>query len=106
MMARLALSATAAATVVDGPRAAVIAGSAASVPSGDISNCRPVFWLFSGVLLGGGAWTAATTSNGFTNWSVVNLPVSVGANVFSAYSADAAGNVSKTVTLKFTGTPP
>ena len=53
-----------------------------------------------------GGWQSAATTNGFKSWTVTNLPVAVGANTVQAYAVDAAGNVSKTNSVKFTGVSP
>ncbi len=55
------------------------------------------------VQINDGGWSAAGTLNGFTNWSAANLPVSFGTNIVQACAVDAAGNVSPTNAIKFTG---
>jgi len=52
-----------------------------------------------------GAWAAAQTSNGFTNWTATNLPVQFGTNSLQAYAVDAAGNVSPTNSVSFIYVP-
>lgn len=51
--------------------------------------------------LNGGAWAAATLNNG-ANWTVANLTLNPGANVFKAYARDLSGNVSVTNSVAFT----
>lgn len=49
----------------------------------------------------GGAWSLASTTNGYTNWTAsVNL--ALGTNVVQAYAADANGNFSLTNKVLFT----
>ena len=55
-----------------------------------------------GVQVNSSGWVMAEGSN---NWSAT-LPVSSGANTVEAYAMDAAGNISKTNTVKFTGVLP
>jgi len=50
-------------------------------------------------------WSNAFSANGFTNWSATNLTVLLGTNLVRAYAVDAAGNVSLTNGVKFTGFP-
>jgi uncharacterized repeat protein (TIGR02543 family) len=52
--------------------------------------------------LNGGAWTAATTANKWTNWSATNLNLTAGANTFSAYALDKNNYVSATNSVAFT----
>ncbi len=52
--------------------------------------------------LNGGAWTAATTANGWVNWSATNLNLLPGANVIKFYAQDTSTNVSITNTISFT----
>ena len=54
-------------------------------------------WQVSGVLyqLNSGAWGLATSTNGWTNWTVV-LPLMAGTNVIKAYAVNLGGNVSTT----------
>ena len=52
-------------------------------------------------MLNTGAWTVASTTNGWTNWfAIVNLLP--GTNVLRAYAVDGAGNVSPTTNIAFT----
>jgi len=53
--------------------------------------------------INGGGWILAQTGNGFTNWIITNLPVILGTNILQAYAVDAAGNVSVTAEVKFSG---
>ncbi len=55
-----------------------------------------------GVQINTNDWVMADGTN---NWSAT-LPVSRGANTIKAYAMDAAGNISKTNTVKFTGNLP
>ena len=55
-----------------------------------------------GVQVNSNGWVMA---EGSTTWSAT-LPVSNGANTIQAYAMDAAGNISKTNTVKFTGVLP
>ena len=55
------------------------------------------------VQINNGGWIAASTGNGYTNWTAANLPVVLGANVLQACAVDGSGNISKTNTVKFTG---
>ena len=48
-----------------------------------------------------GGWAAASTTNGYTNWSIPTLAVLAGTNVVQAYATDAAGNFSLTNTVQF-----
>lgn len=50
--------------------------------------------------LNGGAWTAAVTGNGWTNWTATVNPAP-GTNKFAAYAADTSGNRSATNTVTF-----
>ncbi len=50
--------------------------------------------------LNGSGWTAATTTNTWTNWSA-NLTLTPGFNTLQAYAADTSGNLSPTNTVKF-----
>ena len=52
------------------------------------------------VQLNGGAWTPATTGNGWTNWNLAVTPVA-GTNVINAYAIDVNGNHSITNQQKF-----
>lgn len=52
--------------------------------------------------LNGGAWTAASSGNSWTNWSAPNLNLVPGANVIRFYAKDLAGNVSVTNSVTFT----
>jgi hypothetical protein len=54
-------------------------------------------WQVGGVLyqLNSGAWGLATSTNGWTNWTVV-LPLMAGTNVIKAYAVNLGGNVSTT----------
>jgi len=56
-----------------------------------------------GVQINNGGWLAAETANGYTSWTATNLPVVIGQNILQAYAMDAAGNVSLTNEIKFTG---
>jgi hypothetical protein len=58
------------------------------------------------VQMNGGGWMAVNSANGYTNWSVADLPVVIGPNVVQTYAVDTAGNVSLTNTVKFTGVSP
>ena len=50
--------------------------------------------------LNGSDWTAATTGNGWTNWTAgVNL--TTGTNTLQAYAVDTSGNASPTNTVRF-----
>jgi len=51
--------------------------------------------------LNGGAWKPATTTNGWTNWSVT-LPLLSGTNTVKAYAVDLGGNTSATNTVSVT----
>jgi hypothetical protein len=63
--------------------------------AGDNVGVTGVFYL-----LNGGAWSAAGTTNGYTNWTAtVALPA--GANVIKAYAEDAAGNDSAISSASF-----
>ena len=50
--------------------------------------------------LNGSGWTAATTTNNWTNWTA-NLALTPGTNTVQAYAADTSGNFSPTNTVKF-----
>jgi uncharacterized repeat protein (TIGR03803 family) len=52
--------------------------------------------------LNGGAWTAASSGNSWTNWSAPNLNLIPGGNVIRFYAKDLAGNVSTTNSVTFT----
>ena len=52
--------------------------------------------------LNGGAWTAADSSNSFTNWTVANLSLIPGVNTMKFYAKDLSGNVSTTNSVSFT----
>jgi len=51
--------------------------------------------------LNGGAWTAATTANDWTNWSAANLTLVPGTNVLKCYAQDTSTNSSITNTISF-----
>jgi hypothetical protein len=51
--------------------------------------------------LNGGDWTLAGTTSAWRNWSVTNLNLFPGTNVFSAYAVDNSTNYSTTNTVKF-----
>lgn len=51
--------------------------------------------------LNGGAWSTASTSDDWTNWSAGNLPFTAGTNVFSVYAMDASLNLSATDSVSF-----
>ncbi len=53
--------------------------------------------LFS---LNGAAWTAATTANGWINWTG-SVTLAPGTNILQAYAMDAAGNLSDTDAVTF-----
>jgi uncharacterized repeat protein (TIGR03803 family) len=63
-----------------------------NAPGGAITN---VSFSFNGA-----AWTNATTSNGWINWTAEGALIP-GTNTLAAYAADAFGNVSPTNTVKF-----
>jgi hypothetical protein len=44
---------------------------------------------------------SATTTNGFTNWLAAGLTPNLGGNILQAWATDAAGNVSRTNSVKF-----
>src|SRR5208282_3569052 len=50
--------------------------------------------------LNGAAWTAATTTNNWTNWTA-NLTLTPGTNTVQAYAADSSGDLSTTNTVTF-----
>jgi Divergent InlB B-repeat domain/Bacterial Ig domain len=50
--------------------------------------------------LNGSGWTAATTTNNWTNWTA-NLTLTPGTNTVQAYAMDTSGNLSSTNTVKF-----
>ncbi len=51
--------------------------------------------------LNGAGWAAAGTTNGWTNWLAAGLVPDSGGNLLQARAADAAGNISKTNSVKF-----
>jgi hypothetical protein len=51
--------------------------------------------------LNGGPWKSDASSTDGTNWSIVNLALTPGANTLQAYAQDSAGNVSRTNTVAF-----
>jgi len=51
--------------------------------------------------LNGAGWNLSTTTNGWANWTAI-LNLQAGNNVFQAYAADAAGNLSTTISVSFT----
>ncbi len=51
--------------------------------------------------LNGGSWAAASTTNGWTNWSA-NLNLQYGANLANVYAADSVGNKSRLQSVSFT----
>jgi hypothetical protein len=53
-----------------------------------------------------GSWMAATGPAGFATWTLASQPIVTGANTVQAYAVDAAGNISITNTVKFTGLAP
>ncbi len=53
-----------------------------------------------------GDWTAATGPAGFATWTAADQPIVTGANTVQTYAVDAAGNISATNTVKFTGLAP
>jgi len=59
----------------------------------DNAAVAAVYWR-----LGTNAWNLATGTN---TWSALVNPTAAGTNVFSAYAADAAGNLSTTSTVSF-----
>ena len=50
--------------------------------------------------LNGAAWTAAATTNNWTNWTA-NLTLTPGTNTVQAYAVDTSGNLSSTNTVNF-----
>ncbi|SPE53234.1 hypothetical protein SBV1_170010 [Verrucomicrobia bacterium] len=54
--------------------------------------------------LNGSAWSAATTANGWANWSA-NVALSPGLNMLAVYCVDSSGYDSPTNTVEFTYTP-
>ncbi len=53
-----------------------------------------------------GSWMAATGPAGFATWTAANQSIVSGANTVQVYAVDAAGNISTTNTVKFTGLTP
>ena len=56
--------------------------------------------------MNGGGWASATSTTAFKTWAIPNLTVTAGTNTLSVYAEDAAGNVSATDTVVFTGLVP
>jgi len=54
--------------------------------------------------LNGGAWTSATTTNGWINWAA-DISLVAGSNTITAYAVDALGNVSVTNSVSFDHVP-
>ncbi len=50
--------------------------------------------------LNGSGWTAATTANGWTNWTA-NVTLTPGYNTLQAYAVDTSGNISPTNSVRF-----
>ncbi|MFZ0828083.1 MAG: Ig-like domain-containing protein [Verrucomicrobiia bacterium] len=50
--------------------------------------------------LNGSSWTAATTVNGWTNWTA-NVTLTPGPNTIQAYAVDTTGNISSTNSVTF-----
>jgi len=59
-----------------------------------------------GVRVNDGPWVDVSAAGASVNWSVTDVPVAAGTNVLQAYAMDAAGNISKTNTVKFIGELP
>ena len=59
-----------------------------------------------GVRINGSNWITGIVSGTAANWAVDNLPVQRGNNILDAYAMDAAGNISKTNSINFTGELP
>ena len=82
------------------PTSKTIVSSNSFAASGTASDNVGVVAVF--YQLNSGVWTVAASSNQFTNWTTLNLPLTAGLNTYRFYARDASGNLSPTNSVTFT----
>ena len=84
---------------------APVAGQGFSKPLATIQGTAGDNWRMSNVWcqLNSASWSAAVTTNGWTNWSTT-FPLVAGTNKVRAFAVDAAGNDSATSSVSFYST--